>query len=133
MTNSILNSTKKMIGLTEDYTAFDLDIQILINSALASLQQLGVGPETGFAITGESETWDNLLGGDARLNTVQNYVFLKVRLAFDPPQNSYLVTALEKQLDELSFRINVAREREIYVSPEIVMEDEELVLDGGTP
>lgn len=134
MTDSILVSTKKNVGLAEDYQAFDSDIIMYINSALSSLSQLGVGPEGGYQITGAEETWESLLGGDPRLNNVKTYVTLKVKMLFDPPTTGYLMTAMEKNLQEHEFRINVQREAVIWRSPEIVDdEDVVLILDGGTP
>jgi len=117
MNDSILTTTKKLLQLAEDYDAFDTDIIMLVNSALSDLQQLGVGPEMGFSIMDKSATWSQLLGGDLRLNNVQEYVFLKVRLTFDPPQTQYLVTALQERVRELAFRINVQREKEIWIDP----------------
>lgn len=102
---SILDSTKKILGIGDTYTAFDLDIVTAINSALGSLTQVGVGPTTGFEITGATETWDNLLNGDIRLNMVRSYVFLSCRLEFDPPQTSFAISAVQKQLEEKLWRI----------------------------
>jgi hypothetical protein len=88
---SILSTTKKILGLDDNYNAFDLDVIIHINSVLADLSQLGIGPAEGFEITGPEETWDSYLGGDPNLNAVKSYVYLRVRLLFDPPGTSYLM------------------------------------------
>jgi hypothetical protein len=110
VSNSILQSTKKVLGIEASYTAFDPDILMHINSAFSTLDQLGVGPEGGFEIFDESATWSDFIGDDPRLNSVKTYVYLKVRLAFDPPGTSYLINALEKQATELEWRLNVVRE-----------------------
>lgn len=106
MTNSILLTVKKMLGIAEEYKAFDLDIIININSVFLTLNQLGVGPIVPFQITDEEQTWEdfqpeNLIPG------VQTYVYLKTRLLFDPPTNSFLVETLRKQAEELEWRMNV--------------------------
>lgn len=126
MSTSILTSTKKVLGIEADYTAFDVDIITHINSVFSTLHQLGIGPAEGFSIEDDIPTWFDLLGDDPRFNSVKTYVYLKVRLVFDPPGTSYLINALEKQTEELEWRLNVAREGTGWVSPV----DTEL-LDGG--
>jgi hypothetical protein len=107
---SILLSTKKLLGLDENYEIFDTDVVIHINSALAILNQLGVGPENGFRITGKKETWSDFLGDDETLlNTVKDYVYLKTRLVFDPPVGS-MIDLMKSQIAELEWRINVSVE-----------------------
>lgn len=105
---SILDSTKKILGLDSDYIAFDLDVMTHINSALSTLQQIGVGPVNGFMIEDATAEWGELLGGDVRLNSVKTYVYMKVRLAFDPPGTSFAITSIEKQVQELEWRLQVA-------------------------
>ena len=107
---SILNETKKLLGIEPEYTHFDQDIQISINSALMSLNQLGVGPKTGFIITGPTETWSSILGDRKDLEQVKTYVYLKTRLSFDPPSSSFTLSAYERQIQELEWRINVQAE-----------------------
>lgn len=107
---SILNTIKHMIGPSETYDYFDTDLIVHINSALATLTQLGVGPSTGFAITGDTETWSDFLGNDLRLGAVKSFVYLQCRLAFDPPQNSSILSSIKEQIAELTWRINVAAE-----------------------
>lgn len=114
MTDSILDSTKKVLGIDPAYVAFDQDITTFINSTFAKLYQLGVGPENGYAITDKTDNWVDYLADDLTLNDVQAYVYLSVRLLFDPPQTAYLIQAFERQLDELGFRINVRREEIKY-------------------
>lgn len=109
MTDSILLTTKKALGLAEDYSAFDPDIIMHINSVFASLVTLGIGPEVGFAIEDETKTWNDFTS-DVRLNSVKSYMYLKVRLMFDPPTTSFVLNALQEQLKELEWRMNVYRE-----------------------
>lgn len=105
---SILDSVKKKVGLEpEENTEFDSDLIDVINMALSVLTQLGVGPGTGFAIHDNSAQWNDFLGGDPRLNLARTYVFIKARLIFDPPQASYVVSALHDQAKELEWRLNV--------------------------
>lgn len=118
MENSILISTKKKLGLAADYDAFDVDIIDLINSAFSDLTSLGVGPANGFMIEDETTEWVDFLGDDLENNSVKTYVYLKVRSIFDPPATSYLVTAMEKQLEEIAFRLNVHRESTAWVDPD---------------
>lgn len=108
--DSILTSVKKLLGLTEDYEYFDEDIKIHINSVFSVLTQLGVGPETGFIITGKTETWDDYIPGVDRvkLDMIKSYVYLRVRLLFDPPTSSFLIEAMNKQVSEFEWRLNVA-------------------------
>lgn len=113
MADSILTSVKKILGIEEDYTVFDTDIIIHINTVLNVLHQLGIGPVEGFMITDKTDTWDEYLGGDILLNDVKTYVCLRVRVLFDPPTTSYLISAMEKQIAEFEWRINVTREEEL--------------------
>lgn len=110
-TDSIMLTVKKMLGIAEEYHAFDLDLIIDINSVFLTLNQLGVGPEIPYQINGEEETWADFLG-DSLTNFpgVETYVYLKTRLLFDPPTNSFLVDAMQKQCDEFEWRLNVQAE-----------------------
>jgi len=117
VSESILTSVKKVLGLDDDYTAFDPDIIMFINSAFSTLNQLGLGPDTGFSITDKDTTWDAFIGTDDRLNSVKIYVYLKVRSMFDPPQTQYLVEAMKQQIQELEWRLNVVREGDTWVPP----------------
>lgn len=111
MDESILNSIKKLLGPTETYNEFDTDIILHINSALSVLTQLGVGPKTGFSIEDDSAVWGDLLGSDGRLKMVKTFVFLKVKLVFDPPQNASLTQELEKMEKEYEWRIMIAADQ----------------------
>lgn len=128
MEQSILTSTKKVLGIAADYTAFDLDIITHINAAFSTLTQLGVGPADGFMIEDADAEWYDYIENDIQLNTVKSYVFLKVRQLFDPPTTSYLITAMEKQIQELEWRLNVNRETTEWVDPDpIMIIDEEVI------
>lgn len=118
MGQSILESTKKALGLDKDYTAFDVDIIMHINTVLSTLNQLGVGPDVGFAIEDATSTWSQFLGDDLRLNSVKTYIYLRVRILFDPPTGSYhLINSMNDQIRELEWRINVKREGDSWVDP----------------
>lgn len=107
---SILTSIKKMIGPEEEVTDFDTDLIIHINSALMILTQLGVGPVGGFSITDSSATWNDFLGDESKIEAVKSYVYMKVKLMFDPPTNSALIEAMNQTIRELEFRINIEAE-----------------------
>lgn len=111
--NSILDSTKKALQLQYDYDVFDMDIMMHINSVFATLNQLGIGPAEGYQIADSGDKWDAFIGTDPNLNPVKTYVFLRVRMLFDPPQNSFLVTAIKEQLQELEWRLSAYREGSI--------------------
>lgn len=103
--DSILTSVKKVLGIAEDYDAFDLDILMHINTAFSTLAQIGVGPDNGFQIEDSTATWDDLLAGDATLNMVKTWTYSKVRLIFDPPATSVAIAAQQEVIKELEFRI----------------------------
>ena len=117
MTDSILDSTKKVLGLADDYTAFDVDILMHINSVFSTLNQLGIGPDDGFAIEDSIPTWDTYLDGDLRKNSIKTYMALKVRSLFDPPTTSFLIDAMNKQISEYEWRLNVVREGDEWTDP----------------
>ena len=104
---SILISIKKLLGIEENYTHFDEEIKMQINSALMSANQLGLGPPDGFAIEDESATWAEFVKDRKDLHGIKTYIYHKVRLAFDPPQTGPLVDAINKQIQELEWRLNV--------------------------
>lgn len=104
MDESILTSVKQMLGIVPEYTAFDPQIIMDINSALSILHQLGVG-DGYFIVTGTNEKWDDLIP-DPRFAFVKTWLYMKVRLMFDPPASSYAVESMEKQIAELEWRIN---------------------------
>lgn len=105
MEESILNSIKKLLGLAEDYNAFDTDVIIHINTYLGVLNTLGIGVE-GFTIEGPNEVWSDFLeDSPVSLNEVKTYVYLRVRQTFDPPASSVLSSAFDKQIDEIGWRM----------------------------
>jgi len=132
MTDSILNSTKKVLQLPEDYTAFDPDILMHINSAFATLNQLGIGPDDGFEIAGATEVWADFLGANPKLNSVKTYVALKVKMVFDPPQFSFHTNALQAEIDQYEWRLNTYRESYAWVDPDPELDDQIVVIDGGS-
>lgn len=105
--DSILTSIKKLLGIDEAYEHFDPDIIMHINSVLAILTQLGVGPENGFSITDKSAVWDDFISDGLKLGFVKSYINLKVRLLFDPPVSSAVIEAINRQIGELEWRIQV--------------------------
>lgn len=121
MTDSILDSVKKVLNLSSDYTPFDQDIIMHINSVFSTLNQLGVGPAEGFMIQDKEDVWETFLEGDLRLNNVKSYVYLRVRMLFDPPTIGYLVEAMKQQVTELEWRINVQRESVAWTDPELML------------
>lgn len=107
---SILSSVKKLLGIAEDYTQFDVDIIMHINATFMTLNQIGIGPEEGFSISSNLETWDTFLDGSVRYEAVKSYMALKVRMLFDPPQSSAHMEALKNQVAEYEWRLLVQKE-----------------------
>ena len=105
---SILTSIKEQLGIAEEYTHFDRQIIMHINSVFSILTQIGVGPSEGFFITDDSASWADFLPDDARLELVKSYVYLKTKLMFDPPDRSAVMEANKNMISELEFRISVA-------------------------
>ena len=106
VTESILDSIKIMLGNSVDDTNFDTELIIFINGALSTINKLGVGP-IGYKISNSSNTWDEFLGDRTDLEEVKTNVYLRVRLAFDPPQNSFLVTSIKEQIAESTWYIEL--------------------------
>lgn len=114
MENRILVGTKKALGLAEAYTAFDEDILMHINSTFAGLTQMGVGPEAGFSITDDTAVWADFISVDAELySMVRSYMYLKVRMLFDPPATSFTQQAFKDTLTEYEYRMNALHEKEL--------------------
>ena len=106
---SILTSIKKLLGIAEEYEHFDNDIIMHINSVFMILTQLGVGPSKGFVITDSSASWDDYLPeGGEKLQAVKTYMYMKVRLMFDPPTSSAVMESMNRMISELEWRLNVA-------------------------
>lgn len=105
---SILLSVKKMLGVTDEYKVFDPDIIMHINSVFFILSQLGVGPKDGFSIQDENAEWEEFIPCGADLEAIKSYVYLKVRMMFDPPQSSAVSEAITRNINELEWRLNLA-------------------------
>ena len=104
---NILDSIKKLLGIDEADLNFDQELIMHINSVFMVLHQLGVGPVGGFKISSNEEAWADFVGTRLDLESIKSYIYLKVRLLFDPPQNSFLVGAIEKQIEENEWRLQV--------------------------
>lgn len=118
--DSILNTTKKMLGFDPDYTAFDTDITIHINTVFFSLTQLGVGPQQGFSIIGPNETWTSFIGTDL-IQAVKSYMYLRVRLLFDPPATSFAIDSMKTQAEKLEWMLNVQQEGVRWAAQQTLM------------
>lgn len=110
MTDSILTTIKKLLGITEEYEHFDQDIIMHINSVFMILTQLGVGPSNGFRISDKTATWDEFIEEGTNLEAVKSYVYMKVKLLFDPPISSTVMDCINRMISELEWRLNVAVE-----------------------
>lgn len=109
--DSILNSIKKLIGMDPEYTQYDTDLIVYINSMFAVLKQVGVGPENGFSISDDSATWDEYLPDyDKNFEFVKTYIQQRVKLVFDPPLTSSVLDAMKETIKELEWRLNIAGE-----------------------
>lgn len=115
MADSILTSIKKIVGIAELDTSFDADIIMHANTVFSVLHQLGIGPTDGFMIEDATPTWDAFLVDDKRLNMVKTYIYLRVRLLFDPPQTSFVIESIDKQIQELEVRMSIVREGDSWV------------------
>lgn len=105
--DSILTSIKKMLGVTEEYEHFDADIIMHINSTFMILTQLGVGPSEGFSIKDKTALWSDFIPENSNLESVKSYIYMKVRLLFDPPTSSAVMESMKNQISELEWRLNV--------------------------
>ena len=107
---SILTSIKKLLGIAEDYDHFDPDIIMHINSVFMNLTQIGVGPSAGFGIEDETSTWADFVPDVTKLAAIKSYIFLKVKLLFDPPLSSSVLESYNRQIAELEWRLNAVVE-----------------------
>jgi hypothetical protein len=137
MEQSILKSTKKILGVGDDDPSFDLDIITHINHEFSILNDAGVGPQGGFVIEDETEEWASYFPNEddpaklkVQLSKVKTAVFLRAKLLFDPPSTSYLLESTQRQLQEAEWRLNVNREESEWVDPD---PSELIVVDGGDP
>jgi len=109
---SILTSIKKMLGIAEEYTHFDADLIMHINSVFAILTQIGVGPSEGFSIEDKTDVWSDFIQDNKKLESVKSYTYMKVKLLFDPPLNSSVIESMNRIISELEWRILISREEE---------------------
>lgn len=118
MSDSILDNTKKVLGIDASYTVFDVDIMMHINSAFNTLTQLGLGPPVGFMILDDTAVWADFFDPvHGLMQSVKTYIYLRVRLLFDPPGTSFVIASMERQILELEWRLNVQREEATWVPP----------------
>ena len=105
---SILTSIKKMLGIVEEYTHFDADLIMHINSVLSILNQIGVGPSEGFSIKDKNDVWEDFITEEFKLELVKSYTYMKVKILFDPPLTSAVIESMNRLTSELEWRIQVA-------------------------
>jgi len=105
---SILTSIKKLLGIAEEYTHFDADLIMHINSVLSILTQIGVGPTEGFSINGKSSVWGDFVPENSKWELIKSYTYMKVKLLFDPPLSSSVIESMNRIISELEWRIQVA-------------------------
>lgn len=117
MQRSILNDVKKLNDIDADYKVFDLNIILYINAAFATLFQVESRSLVPFQIESDKETWD-AIANPASVALLKTYIVMKVKLSFDPPPTSYAIQAIEKQIAEMEWRLNVASDRRIHVHGE---------------
>lgn len=108
--DSILISIKKLLGISKDYSVFDQDIIMHINTVFMILNQLGIGPEKGYYIETAEDTWSEFVDDSENLNAIKSYIYLKVKLLFDPPINGTVMESIKQQISELEWRLNVKKE-----------------------
>lgn len=113
MTDSIFLDVKNFLEVEESFTGFDAKIRLAINSAIADLNQIGIGPEDGLIITGSDEGWNQLVGTATDYESVKLFICLKVRLVFDPPSSSFILEAINKQITQLEWRLNIQVETDL--------------------
>ena len=110
MDDSILNSVKDMIAGGAIHEHFDNELIMHINSVIASLRQIGIGPDDGFSITDDSAVWSDLVGDSKMLDSVKSYIAFKVRMMFDPPTSSSVSEAIKENIKELEWRLGTTYE-----------------------
>ena len=109
--DSILNTIKKLLGIDSEDDNFDTDITVLINSTIPALAQIGIGPPNGFVVTSADDKWvDWLVDNQINVEGIKTYIYLKVKLIFDPPTNSTVIEAFNKSLSEMEWRMMLAIE-----------------------
>lgn len=123
--DSILTSIKKLLGIEPEVTNFDIDVIMHINSVFMILTQAGVGPATGFVIQDKEKKWTEFLGDTIMLEGVKTYIYLKVKLIFDPPTIATVLEAMERSVAEFEWRLNQEADKPVPV-PVVVDEEEGL-------
>lgn len=116
---SILTSIKKLLNLTDTYTPFDSDIIMHINTVFMTLHQLGVGPSAGFKIKDETAVWTEYLSDSILLEAAKSYVYMKVKLMFDPPSSSFVLESYKTLCSELEWRLT---EQVMLTAPPVIGE-----------
>lgn len=106
--DSILTSIKKLLGIEQEYTQFDIDIIMHINSVFSILTQIGIGPKEGFTIEDKTSIWSDFDSNNTYTSFVKSYVFMKVRMMFDPPTSSALIKSMEDMISEMEWRMLIA-------------------------
>lgn len=118
--SSILNTVKAGLGIGEDDPSFDVELKIHINSTFQTLRQLGVGPATGFLVLTDAESWEDYLGVQKDLLTsVQTYIILKVKLVFDPPDVGFVITSMERLIEQMEWRMLVDTDKPPVTTEEV--------------
>ena len=107
---SILTSIKKLLGVQKEHNHFDPEIIVHINSVIMGLTQMGVGPAEGFSIKDDVATWDEFIPDNNQFEAVKTYIYLKVRLVFDPPASATIIEAMNRSISELEWRLNANAE-----------------------
>lgn len=108
--DSILTTIKTALGIPAEDTSFDAELIIHINSVINALAQIGIGPKTGFIVTGSTETWNDYIQNDLTKQMIKTYMYLKVRLIFDPPSSSFVLESYNKQIAEYEWRLQTQKE-----------------------
>lgn len=129
--DSILQSVKKDLGIAPEYTHFDQELIMNINSVLSVVRQLGIGPQEGFRISDDTAVWTDLVdASDERLEYVKTYVSKRVKLLFDPPLNSSVLESTKAVMSELEWRMNVDVDHYISDAERAAMEESDEEEDG---
>ena len=131
MNDSIIVTIKKMLGLDDAYTPFDTDVIVLINAAFMTLCQMGIGPREGYEVSDYDQTWDEFLTNKVMLGAVKTWVYLQVKMGFDPPTNSFVMDAMKQQSEQILFRLNVQAES-VERMPFMTEDDMNGFLYGGS-
>ena len=105
MSDSVLSSTKQMLGISPEDTSFDVNVIMSINTTLTILMDLGLNEVEDQVVTSDKMTWDELLGGRTDIEYVKTYVYQKVKMIFDPPTSTAAIDAMQRSISELEWRI----------------------------